>query len=71
MTTAVLLKRINTYTAHKVGKAPMVVLPLNMWEEIQEHLEDLEMLASKKLAKDVKQSRLQIKKGQTVSLNNL
>lgn len=71
MTTAVLVKKVNTYTSNQFGKKPVVVLPINMWEEIQEHMENLEMLTSKKLAKDVKQSRLQIKKGRTIALEDL
>lgn len=71
MTTAVLVKKVKSYTATGFGKEPMIVLPLLVWEEIQEHLEDLEILASKNLAKDVEKSRQEIKKGKTVSLRDL
>lgn len=54
MTNAELLKKVKT---QKIGKTPMVVLPLNIWEEIEERLENLEILKSKTLKKKISKAR--------------
>lgn len=41
----------------KLGKAPVVVLPLNQWKKIENMLENLEMLRSKHLAKEIAKAR--------------
>lgn len=43
MSVSLLLDEIKT---QKIGKAPVVVLPLNVWKDIEERLEDLEMAQS-------------------------
>jgi hypothetical protein len=41
----------------KIGKKSMVVLPLKIWQEIEEYIEDVEAAQSKHLAKRIKQAR--------------
>lgn len=71
MTTATLLKTMQTFTPTYIGKRPVVVLPLDTWEEIQDRLEDIEMLSAKKLPLSIKKSRQQIKVGNVVRLEDL
>lgn len=54
MITTELLNKIKT---HKIGNTPMVVLPLKIWEEIEDKLENLEILKSKKLKKKISNAR--------------
>lgn len=54
MTTTELLKKIDI---QKAGKIPMVVLPLYVWEEIEDKLENLEILKSKNLKKKISAAR--------------
>ena len=49
-------------------KGGVVVLPLEEYEEIKE---ELEMLQSKKLAKDIEKARKEIKKGKIISLEEV
>ena len=54
-----------TISKSKVEKKKrVVVLPLDAYEAIQE---ELEMLRSKNLAKDIKKARIEIKSGRVVS----
>jgi len=41
----------------KIGKAPVVVLPLNTWEKIWEYIENLEMMQSRSLRKKIAKAR--------------
>lgn len=41
----------------KIGKQPVIVLPLAEWENIQEYIEDLEMNASSALRKKIVAAR--------------
>jgi len=41
----------------KIGKAPVVVLPLNTWEKIGEYIENLEMMQSRSLRKKIAKAR--------------
>ena len=50
----------------KKGNVPLVVLPLQYHEKRKE---DLDMLRSKKLPKDIKKARNEIKKGIMFSLS--
>ncbi len=52
----------------KIGKLPLVVLPLGDYEKMKE---DLEMFYSKKLPKEIKKAREEIKKGNTFTFNEL
>jgi hypothetical protein len=68
MTTAAILKKVKTST---LGKAPVVVLPMEVWTHIQDLLEDVEILHSKRLKKDIVKARQQVKQGKTKSLKDL
>ena len=41
----------------RVGKEPVVIVPLKLWQEIQDRLEDREALASKKFLRHIRQGR--------------
>lgn len=45
-----------------------MVLPLEKWEKIKE---DLEMLQSKKLAKEIRQARKEVKEGKVLTLEEV
>lgn len=57
-----------TVTETKIGKTPVVVLPMKEWREIEDSLEDLEMYTSKTLAKDIAKARREVKRGETFSI---
>jgi PHD/YefM family antitoxin component YafN of YafNO toxin-antitoxin module len=48
-----------------MGREPVVLIPLKDYELM---IEELEMLRSKKLARDIEKSREQIRKGMIVTL---
>lgn len=41
----------------KIGKIPVVVLPLKMWQEIENKIEELEMMHSRSLRKKIVKAR--------------
>ena len=41
----------------RVGKEPVVIVPLKLWQELQDRLEDREALASKKFLRRIRQGR--------------
>ncbi len=45
----------------KIGKNPVVVLPLKIWQEIENKLEELEMAESKTLRKKIAKARAEQK----------
>ena len=49
-------------------KEGIVVLPLEKWEKIKE---DLEMLQSKRLAKEIRQARKEVKEGKVLTLEEV
>ena len=49
----------------RMGQKPVVLIPLKDYELM---IEEMEMLRSKRLVRDIKESRGQIEKGMTVSL---
>ncbi|MBU2263667.1 hypothetical protein KJ750_03410, partial [Patescibacteria group bacterium] len=51
-----------------IKKEGLVILPLEKYEKIKE---DLEMIQSKKLLKDIAKARQEIKKGKVISLENI
>ena len=53
--------------SQKIGKVPVVILPLADYERMQE---DLEMARSKTLAKKIKVARAEIRSGASVSLRD-
>lgn len=65
------MKKLETYSPTKIGKEPVVVVPMVLWQQIQDCLEDIQISASKKLARDIKKSRLQIKQGKIITLQDL
>ncbi len=52
----------------RMGQKPVVLIPLKDYELM---IEEMEMLRSKRLVRDIKESREQIEKGMTVSLAEL
>lgn len=52
----------------RIGKAPVVVLPLKQWEKLEKELEDLEMRSSKKLPRDIAQARKDVKYGKGLTM---
>ncbi len=57
MTNAQLLQQIKRTDIIKLGENPMVVLPLKVWNKLEDRIEDLEMEESKKLAKKISTAR--------------
>lgn len=45
----------------KIGKKPMVVLPLKIWKEIEDRLEDMQAKESKDFVKKIARARLEKK----------
>ena len=41
----------------KIGKKSVAVLPLKIWREIEDYIEDVEMAQSKKLAGKIRKAR--------------
>ncbi|MBI2818545.1 MAG: hypothetical protein HYX73_01070 [Acidobacteria bacterium] len=41
----------------RVGREPVVIVPLKLWQELQDRLEDREALASKKFLRRIRQGR--------------
>ena len=58
MTTRALLEKARH---QKIGSAPVVVLPLRTWQEIEERIEDAELLSSETLRKKVARARAEKK----------
>lgn len=58
MTTTQLLQQIKRTDITKLGENPVVVLPLKVWNELEDRIEDLEIEESKKLAKKISMARL-------------
>jgi hypothetical protein len=54
MTIQILLEKSKI---QKIGKTPVVVLPLKIWREIENRLEDMEMSASVFLRKKIARAR--------------
>lgn len=48
---------IEQSTTLRVGKEPVVIVPLKLWQEIQDRLEDREALTSKKFLRRIRQGR--------------
>ena len=61
MNTLILLKNVKN---QKIGKLPVVILPLEDYEQMRE---DLEMLSSRRLPKEIKKAREEFKKGGVIS----
>ena len=50
----------------RVGKEPMVLLPLKLWQQIEDYLEDQEALASKNFLRRIRQARKDAAKGKLI-----
>jgi hypothetical protein len=60
MTASQLVKKIKKVeVSKKIGKKSVVVLPIAVWREIEDFLEDLEMSQSRKFAATIKKARSQ------------
>ena len=59
MGTAVLKK----LAQRKIGKLPVVIVPLDQWREVEAKLEDYEMMRSEKFRKSIAESRNQARQG--------
>lgn len=57
MSTQQLIEKIRKIDAKKIGRAPFVVLPLKIWEEIEDRLEDLRIVDSSFLASKIAKAR--------------
>jgi len=47
----------------KIGKLPVVIVPLDQWREVEAKLEDYEMMRSEKFRKSIAESRNQARQG--------
>ena len=47
----------------KIGKLPVVIVPLDQWREVEAKLEDYEMMRSEKFRKSITESRNQARQG--------
>lgn len=54
-------KILEKVSSVKIGKSPVVVLPMNVWREIEEKLEELSMLNAVGLRKKIAKARLEKK----------
>ena len=54
MNTLTALKQVRTQT---IGRAPVVVLPIKIWQAIESQLEELEMVNSQSLRKNISKAR--------------
>jgi hypothetical protein len=58
MTISTLIKKAKE---NKIGKVPVVVLPLRIWRELESRLEDAEMVDSTTLKKKIAKARAEKK----------
>ncbi|OGZ51771.1 MAG: hypothetical protein A3F26_02845 [Candidatus Ryanbacteria bacterium RIFCSPHIGHO2_12_FULL_47_12b] len=61
MTSQQLIEKVKKTGVQKIGKLPVVVLPLKVWEEIEDHLEDAQIESSLFLKKKIAKARLEKK----------
>lgn len=52
--------------AIKVGREPVVVVPLKLWRKLEDYLEDQEALASQKFLKKIQKARKEAAKGKLI-----
>lgn len=62
---ALALQKLNKVKAQKIGKLPVVILPLDYFENLKE---DLEMYQSKTFKKEIAKARAEVK---TISLEQV
>ncbi|MSO20728.1 MAG: hypothetical protein EXQ56_09760 [Acidobacteria bacterium] len=54
-------------TILRIGKEPVVIVPLKLWQEMQDRLEDREALASPKFLRRISQGRKASAAGKLIS----
>ena len=64
-----LFEKLRSVKPQKIGKNPVVVLPLADWRAIEDILEEREMRLSKSYAVSILEARRQVKAGKTYALN--
>lgn len=52
-----LIEKLKAVQPEKIGKNPVVVLPLKIWREIEDRLEDFEMMNSDVFRKRIMKAR--------------
>lgn len=52
-----LLSRIRNASVQKIGRSPVVVLPLKIWQEVEEYLEELEIEQCRLLPRKISVAR--------------
>ncbi len=57
MTSNQLLEQIKNPRFQKLGKSPVVVLPLKTWQALEDYFEDLEIEQSRRFAKKISRAR--------------
>ena len=57
MTTLQLVEKVKRIGTQKIGRAPVVVLPLKIWEEIADRLEESDISQSRSLAGRISKAR--------------
>lgn len=55
----------------KIGKEAVVVIPIKEWNAIEDALENLAALNSKKLRGDIRRARNDVKHGRTMTLDEV
>ena len=50
----------------KVGKEPVVLVPLKLWRKFEDYLEDQEALASKRFLRKIRAARKQAASGKLI-----
>lgn len=63
-----ILSKLEHIKSRKIGKLPVVILPLEDYEIMKENLE---MYQSKKLVKDIAKARQEISKGNVLTLEEV
>lgn len=66
-----IVQLLNNKIEQKIGKQPVVVLPLKIWREIEEKLEDMAMERSKILKRKIIRARAQKKLYSAAEVKNL
>ena len=54
MTKVAILDKTNTI---RIGKEPVVLVPLKLWRQVEDYLEDQEALASKRFVRKIAKGR--------------
>lgn len=68
MTTHAITKQM---TRHHIGTKPVVVIPLSIWQDIEEKLEEWEIAHTTKLSKQIAKARAEVRAGKIVSFDDL